>query len=267
MPRLRARPDALSPVRPHAGLQAVYRRRILALVGEMARSYEHWIRAQYRRTPPKMAMDALSSDEFVRLLKDMGARWSRRFNDAAPRLAKYFLQSVRTRSEADLQRILRDAGISVRFRMTPELRDIMKAEIAENVALIRSIQQQYHSQVEGMVMRSVVEGRDLSMLVRELRERYTITRKRAELIARDQNNKATSAIQRERQTSLGIEKGVWLHSHAGKEPRPTHLANHGKEFSVKDGWYDPDPRVRKNIWPGQLINCRCTWKPVVRGFS
>jgi uncharacterized protein with gpF-like domain len=74
-------------------------------------------------------------------------------------------------------------------------------------------------------------------------------------------------MNRARQEELGITEAVWLHSHAGKKPRPTHLANHGKRYNVAEGWFDPDPKVRKHIWPGELINCRCVSKSVVKGFS
>lgn len=257
----------LPAVRPNAGVRAAYHRRLKALIDEMGRSYAHWIRAQYRAVPPKMAMDALSSRELIKLMRELGARWSKRFNDAAPKLAQYFLQSVRRRSERQLMQILKDAGMTVKLTMTAALRDIMHAEVAENVALIKSIPEQFHTQVEGIVMRSVTAGRDLHQLTTDLQHQFGVTHRRAKFIALDQSNKATSAIQRERQTSVGLEDGLWMHSHAGKVPRPTHLANDRHTFSIRDGWHDPDPKVNRRIWPGQLINCRCTWRPIVKGFS
>jgi len=257
----------LPAVRPNSGITVAYRKKIVALVREMATSYEHWLKAQYRATPPRMAQDAVPAAELERAMRDMGKYWRKRFDTAAPNLAVFFARSARGQSERVLKQILRDAGLTVRMTMTPALKDILTATVAENVSLIKSIQTQYHSQVEGLVMRSVTAGRDLATLTRELRNRYGITEDRAKLISLDQNNKATSALQRERQTAVGLERGIWMHSHAGKEPRPTHLANDGKEFSISKGWFDPDPKVRKRIWPGELIRCRCTWRPIVEGFS
>jgi uncharacterized protein with gpF-like domain len=265
--RRRLAKGALPAVHPNAGIRAAYSRRLRALIAEMANSYEHWVRAQYRAKPPRMAMDATSASELQRLLRELGIRWEKRFEAAAPKLAEYFATSVRKRSEKRLQQILRDAGMTVKFKMTAELRDIMKAEIAENVGLIKSIPQQYHTQVEGLVMRSVSAGRDLSYLTKELKQRYGVTDRRARFIALDQNNKATAAIQRERQTALGIAEGIWMHSHAGKVLRRTHLANDRNRFSIAEGWHDPDPKVNRRIWPGELPNCRCTWRPIVAGFS
>lgn len=261
------KPRGLRPVRPNLGIEATYKRRLLTLIRDMAGSVEHWLCAAYRKTPPVMAQDATPAKELQDAVNKLSRQWQRRFDEAAPLLARYFSTAVMNRSDAVLRRILREAGISVRFQMSAAMRDVFEATVAENVSLIKSIPQQYLTEVEGMVQRSVAAGRDLRTLVRDLRSRYNITEKRARLIALDQNNKATSMLQKARQTELGLEEGVWLHSHAGKEPRPTHLANHGKKFSISAGWYDPDPRVRRRIMPGELINCRCTWRVVVKGFS
>lgn len=257
-------------LRPHhvnAGITVAYRKKIMRLVDEMQRSYVYWLKATYRADPPVMAQDAMPARELEKTLADLGVRWQKQFDAVAPELARFFAKSVSAQSDAVLKSILRKAGYSVKFSMTKALRDVMKAEIVENVGLIKSIPQQYHTQVQGMVMRSVQTGRDLAGLSKEMQKRYGITKRRADFIALDQNNKATSAIQRIRQTELGIEKGKWLHSHTGREPRPTHVANDGKTFSIAEGWYDPDPRVKRRIWPGELIRCRCTWKPIVKGFS
>lgn len=88
--------------------------------------------------------------------------------------------------------------------MTSQMNNALQATIAENVGLIRSIPEKYFTEVEGLVMRSVARGRDLSYLTDELQKRYGITRRRAAFIARDQNNKATSVVQSARQQALGI---------------------------------------------------------------
>ena len=221
----------------------------------MTRSYARWIIAQYRKNPPKLAQDAVPARELEREVRDLGKQWNKRFAEAAPRLARWFLQNAEDRSRKRLMKILRDGGFTVQFKMTPAMRDVAAAAVAENVSLIKSIGEQYHSQVEQLVMRSVTTGRDLSTLERELQARFGVTKRRAALIARDQNNKATAVFTRVRQEEAGIEQAIWLHSHGGKEPRPTHLENSGKSYKISEGWFDPDPKVRRFIHPGELINC------------
>jgi SPP1 gp7 family putative phage head morphogenesis protein len=257
----------LPAVHPNAGYEALLRRKLLDLIDEMAHSYFYWLRATYRAHKPVMAQDEIPARELERALNRLGKRWEKRFNEAAPELARYFATAIERRSSANLRQILRKGGITVRWQMTKLMRDAVEASIAENVGLIRSIPQQYHTQVQTAVMEAVKSGRQLDRLAKELRDRYQLTRKRAAFVARDQVNKMTAVTTRARQEEAGIEWAVWLHSHAGKKPRKTHLANSGQRYRIADGWLDPDPKVRKRIWPGQLPNCRCVSKSIVRGFS
>lgn len=207
------------------------------------------------------------SRRLLTVFRRLSARWQLRFDGAARELARYFSLTVARRSDAALARILRRGGFSVRFNLTPAIKDALDATTAENVGLIKSIPQQYLTQVEGMVMRSVAAGRDLSHLSQDLEKQFGITRRRAQLIARDQNNKATATVQRVRHAELGITEAIWLHSGGGKKPRPSHVkAGRDKvRYDIREGWYDPDEG--RHIFPGELINCRCVSRPVVPGFS
>jgi SPP1 gp7 family putative phage head morphogenesis protein len=258
----------LRPLRPNLGLEVAYRNKIEACLEAMHDSVLYWVRAAYRANEPEMAMDRPSpAIELRKAIRGLARRWTSNYAEMAPKLARWFATAACRRSDLALRKILKDGGIAVELRMTAGARDILQATIAANVALIRSIPSQYFTQIEGMVMRSVQTGRDVKQLTDELQAHYRVTRDRAVLIARDQNSKATSAIQEARRKELGIEEAIWMHSHGGKEPRRTHLANHGKRYSVADGWYDPDPRVRRRIHPGELINCRCVSRSVVPGFA
>lgn len=243
----------------------MYRRALNKLIDEMHNSIMYWVKAKYNANEPEIAMDATPAVQLRNIIAKLTRQWSKRWNEASKSLAEYFAEDVSARSDAQLKSILKKAGISVKFTMTPAQRDIIKATVNANVSLIKSIPQQYLTQVEGIVMRSVQTGRDLGQLSKDLQKRLGVTKSRAALISRDQNNKATSALQRARQQEIGITEAVWMHSHAGKEPRPTHLANNGKRYKIAEGWYDP--AEKKNIWPGELINCRCTSRSVLPDFA
>lgn len=263
--RRRRRRGEIDAVHPNAGTRALYRKRLDILIREMHRSVLHWVRTVYGENEPKMAMDATTvAQDLAQAMRDLSNIWLRRFDRGAAELAEWFSSDSAQRTDASLRAVLRRAGFTVRFTMTPAARDIIEATVAANVALIRSIPQQYLTQVEGMVMRSVQTGRDIGGLTREIEREYGVSRRRAALIARDQNNKATSAIQKARQVELGLTKGVWIHSGGGKEPRPKHVAASGQEFDLKKGMKVGD----KGQWvmPGEEINCRCVWRAVVPGF-
>ena len=265
--RLTKRDKVLRPVHPNAGINAEYRAKLDALIEAMTRSYAYFLKAQYRETPPRMAQDAAPAVEMRRELAKLGNQWETRFDEMAPRLARWFATKASRRSSDALKRILKEGGMSVEFKMSPAMRDVFEATVAENVSLIKSISSEYHTQIEGAVMRSVSAGRDLSTLAKDMQARYGVTKRRAALISRSQNNLATASMTRVRQQEVGITKCLWLHSHGGREPRKTHLANTGKPYDPAVGWFDSDPKVNRHIWPGELINCRCVSRPVIKGFS
>jgi uncharacterized protein with gpF-like domain len=264
--RLKKNEKVLRPVHPNAGIAALYRRKLQNLTEEMHRSFSYRLKAAYRANAPAIiAQDAVPAAELQAAINDLTRQWRRRFNDGAPGLAAWFAKVAWRRSDAALKKILRDAGISVEFQMSRAMRDILRATIEQNVGLIKSIPEQYLTQVTGSVMRSVTTGRDLGSLAKELQEHYGVTKRRAAFISLDQNNKASSAFNRVRQLEVGITRAIWMHSHAGKKPRPSHVKNDGKPYDVNRGWFDP--HEQKWIFPGELPRCRCTSRSIVKGFS
>lgn len=317
--KLRKDEKLMRPVRPNAGIEAEYRRKLYALIDDLTASVQRWITAAYRTAEPKMAQDdaldaphiagvnvggsrpwiatvdgeplrtskglpvrfateaaavraaklavgaLLPADELQLAMSDLGEYWLGRFDLASERMAKWFSRSTARRTDEQMRTILREGGFTVKFNPTPEHLDVLRASVHENVALIRSIPEQYLKNVEGMVMRSVQRGRDVGGLAKELQRQYGITKRRAALIARDQNSKATSAYQEARRKSLGITEAIWLHSHGGKTPRPTHVAMDGKRYKVAEGMYDPAEGRR--VFPGELISCRCVSRSIIPGLD
>ena len=275
------RPKTLAGVRANEGLEALYRKRLTSLVDDLHASLSYWLTAAYRQKPPEISDPTLPArspvlaqdlDVFIgmspamamrEVMRRLSKRWNRNFDKAAPKLAEWFAMAAQDRSDKQLAKILRDSGFSVRFRMTREQNDILQATIGEQVSLIKSIAQQHLSQVEILVLRSVAAGRDIGGLSKELKQRYQVTKRRADLIARTENNKATTNMTVARQLKLGITHGVWCHSAGGKEPRPTHVKAGADKvvFELAKGWFDPDEG--EYVLPRQLINCKCFWKPVL----
>jgi SPP1 gp7 family putative phage head morphogenesis protein len=264
-------------VHANAGTAARYRRALLSEIAEMVASVEFWLTAQRRSDPPVLAQDATipvkpyempdppgGEPPSVAMRGELGKiaeRWEKRFAEISEKVAASFVSNSFRGTDNAMRQALRDAGWSIEFTMTPAVRDAFEASLAENVGLIRSIPAQYLQQVEGIVMRSYAAGRDLQTMTREIKTLYPKAKNRAILIARDQSNKANAVVQRARQKELGISEAIWMHSHAGKEPRPTHVAMNGKSYKVEKGMYDS--AVKNWIFPGEEINCRCTGRSVL----
>lgn len=253
----------LKPIRPSAAVRSAYEKRLLRLVDEMHRSLIYFVGQNYRVQRRRMALDASPARELRAIMRKLSRRWLSRFDDVAPALAEYFAQSAGERVDAELKRILRDAGFAVRFKMTRAQNDALQATIGENVGLIKSIAEQHLKRVEGDVMRAVQDGRNLGQLTKDLQEGYGVTRRRAGFIAKTQNNMATATLTKTRQQELGVTKARWLHSAGGKHPRPEHVAFSGKTYDVAKGAF----LEGRWTWPGREINCRCVSVPIIPGFD
>lgn len=219
----------------------------------MTRSYDYWLTAAYRAAPPALAQDALPTSEIVKVLANLAKRWIKRFDDWAPKLAEIYASSQFKATDAAFRRALKDAGWSVEFKQSKAMRDALAAHTAENIALIKSIPQQFHGKVEQIVLRSYSAGHDLKTMSDNLAALYPAAENRAALIARDQTAKANGIAQRARQIDLGIKEAIWKHSHAGKKPRADHVEANGKRYNVAEGCYISG----EYIYPGEMINCRC----------
>ena len=253
----------LSAIHANRGIEQAYRRKLGELIAKMHGSVEYWIKAAYRKNPPRVAalvaQDASPADDMARVLAELAWRWIKRFDDSAPDIADAYLRGSYRASDSAMRQALKAAGWTVEFKMTAAMRDAFDAQLAENVGLIRSIPAQYLTQVEGVVMRGYSAGRDLHAMVTQLQALYPPAAHRAELIARDQCNKANAVVNRTRQMELGITDAIWHHSHAGKNPRPDHVAANGKQYKIAEGCLISGEFIQ----PGEEINCRCTSRAIL----
>lgn len=266
------KPQVLGAVRPNAGLEARYRRKLEQAIDAMARDTTQTVQAAWRaKPPPTIAQDETATARAdgksaamnLRVtMSQLTRKWIGRFDNMAEEMADYFSRASFERGTNQMRDILKRGGWTVPFKATPAVSNALQATIGEQVALIQSIPAEYMLDVQGAVMRSVTGGRDLASLTTELEQKHGIARRRAEFIARDQNNKATATITQARQVELGLE-AMWMHSRAGKTPRPSHVAADGKK-------YDPAKGMKidgEYIKPGELPNCRCFSKTIVPGFE
>lgn len=250
-------------VHPNEGVRAAYKRAMDDLIAEMANSFEYWLAAAYKANPPRMevAMDALPSKELGKKVSAIGKRWIKKFDDMATSIATKFAESGRKATDSSFQSALKDAGWAVNFQVTPVMRDAMNATITENIGLIKSIPQQYLTDVEGIVMRGFSQGRDLKTISDELQSKFGVTKRRAALIARDQSNKLTATVTQARRVELGLFEATWQHSGGGKDPRPSHVkaGKDKQKFDVREGCLIDG----KYILPGTEINCRCSSRTIL----
>ncbi len=257
-----AAPDiVLRPIHANAGVEAAYRKCLQALSRAMAADILNRMKRHYPRASKRMALD---DDPVVVLrvvLRRWGRIWTKRFDKMSAEIAEMFAKRSQADLDAAFRKRLREAGFTVRFQPTERMISAYRATAAENVGLIKSIPQQFLKDVESAVWRSAMKGGAMSELSKEIRAKYGVTYRRAAFIASDQSAKARTTFDNARRTELGIRTAKWRHSHAGKKPRPTHVAMDGQKYEIAKGMWDP--AVGKFVQPGELPRCRCTSKSII----
>lgn len=197
-------------------------------------------------------MDGIS--EWVGHAMDlMVGRWSKKLLDMAKNIANDMAKKTLYSYDKNLKRSLKAHGFTVDLQLTPYMKEVLQVEIAENVALIRSIGNQYLEKVQTHVWDSVLSGMDAHQLSQNLQHDFGVATRRANNIARDQLSKAHSSIERARRLEIGIDEAIWRHSGAGKKPRQSHKKANGHRYSIEKGMCIDGEWIH----PGTKINCRC----------
>ncbi len=134
----------------------------------------------------------------------------------------------------------------------------LKKWIEENVSLISSIPEDTLEKMKDIVYDGFTNGKTTTRIVKEMQRAYGVSRRRAELIARDQTAKLNGQIQKAQQQDAGITEYVW--STTGDERvRRSHQELNGKKFSWDD---PPENSDGRKCHPGQDFQCRCIGRPV-----
>ena len=252
-------------IHANRGVEAFYRVQLQKLLKSMNDSMVVHLEAAWKAAPPSIGFgqDASSATTLRKALSKWGDRWLAKYNRAATELAKKFASRAFSTTDNAMRKALADAGFTVPFKPSAASAEAYRGVIAENVALIKSIPQQYLKDVQTGVWQSAMRGGDLKTLTDEIKSKYGIAHRRAAFIARDQGNKAKATIENVRRQELGITEAVWQHSGGGKVPRPEHVAFSGKRYKLAKGAY----LEGKWVWPGTEPNCRCTSRAVIPGFE
>lgn len=261
-------PLRLRAIHANEGVRAAYRRELEALIEEQHVDVSTRILSAYRDRFPHIAKDDLSpisDSELNVVMEESLKQWRSKFEKVSGDIAKQFADECMTSVSSSFKNALREAGFSVKANMASYIKDELDRIVEDNVELINSIGEKYLEEVSDLVRESVEQGRNLSDLTDMLEERYGVSRSRAELIARDQNNKASANITRLQQKHFGITQARWIHTSASVHPREEHEAWNGEIYDIEEGMFSEEEQEQQ--WPGTAINCGCVCESIIPEFG
>lgn len=259
----------------NAGIEDWYYKSLKNAIQEMTDEYRReLVRAFSKRdVQAYYTADASPISIMKRTLRRLNTKWREVFAAFANTHATSFAKKGDDFAAFSSRHSLKKLGIDDPKDATQfALGEILKSSIAENVALITNIQQDFANDIEGTVYRSLASNNPDSgsqAVVEHLKTREGITDRRAKIIARDQNSKLYTNLNKVRMEANGVEKFRWKHSSAGKVPRHTHIDRERQDVGYGPGVFRLDspelwegPRNDQGL-PGEAINCRCRMIPII----
>lgn len=253
----------------NAGIEAWYKKRLAGLVTQMTTEVQKEVKRLFERLPVKpFATDESIGSQARILMNELTKKFENLFALESLTLADFMLERMLKASETNLKSSLRElsGGLSIKTSIVPaELRDVVKASIAENVSLIKSIPAQYFTNVTGDVMRSITSGAGMFDLLPQIKKYGMHTHRRAELLALDQTRKAYTSVNVARLNALGTTRFEWVHSAGGQTPRESHVKISGQVFTFANLEAEQAaldvPKQDRGL-PGYPIGCRCSMAPI-----
>lgn len=115
--------------------------------------------------------------------------------------------------------------------------------------------------VEKVLAQPLDQGVSVSEIRKELQREVGISKRRAQLIARDQTLKLQAQLTEARQKQVGIRRYVWTTSN-DERVREDHAALDGQVIE----WASPpivDRRTGRRAHAGEDFQCRCTADPIL----
>jgi SPP1 gp7 family putative phage head morphogenesis protein len=269
--RERKRPDPVGqgkPLTPSAPIRIWYQNQMWSVVKPMLEDYRTTIKAALE--DPEVARFYAMDDTSTilqRTLNALNKKWSDIFRGFAAQLSPKFVAKVDAQSKSSTWYSLSAAGVEQpRQAYTESVANTLQSSVDFNHTLITKIQEDVHEELYNSIMLSLTspnpEEQGMSGIQNALNKVGITSKKRVDLIARDQNSKVYTSLATERMRQNGVEYFEWMHSSAGKVPRQTHVDKDGMVFQVDDPRLWTGPKADQGP-PGWAINCRCRMKPLI----
>jgi SPP1 gp7 family putative phage head morphogenesis protein len=214
------------------------------------------------------ALGFLSSavDRAMKKLEDFN------INDYAQSVSKGFLSRLnRNNDDSTRKNLKNNMGVDLQTQIVHEdIDDALDMAIKNNVALIKSIKNDYISDIGAVLRKNVLEGGRSTNLITQIKDRGNVHVNQAKFIARDQTAKINADLTEIRSKALGSSTYTWSGSMDERE-RKTHKSMEGMLCK----WSDPTVYSDDNgvtwkkrsaigaveLHPGKDFQCRCVSIP------
>lgn len=265
------RKRSAKPRDPAEDVERFYRAQLKSLVRRLAKEIEEEVipvvkqeKAEYQADSAVYTRDAWA-DNIINAIRAIASRFGPggAFESQYERLAQRTVSMAESAStDAFLRSVNEAVGVDMSSMLDQEgMREYVQAASFQNAELIKSVPEEHLKRVETAVLGGVRGGDSPSRIARRIREATGVTRRRAELIARDQTSKLTSEITEKRQKQAGVKYFKWVTS---KDARvgDDHRRAAERDVGYGPGVYRWDRPPPEGV-PGNATRpaCRCVAVP------
>jgi SPP1 gp7 family putative phage head morphogenesis protein len=215
--------DLIKGVAPDGVLDAVQAEALRILLGRYAEAIEPWARATAGR-----------------MIAEIGIKERKAWADHARLMGRELRREI---MEAPTGRVMREA-------------------LAEQVKLIKSLPTEAAERVHRLTIEGIQNGTRASEIAREIMRSGEVTQSRANLIARTEVARTSSALTQARAEHAGSTTYIWRTAH-DSDVRPSHRKMEGAAIR----WDQPPTLDGLTGHAGMLPNCRCYAEPVFPDFE
>lgn len=198
------------PIKNPSDVERYYRTQLRSLVRAIRKEVDREVMPILSETKEEYTADSRPTmDSWIDRIKSALARIIDRFSsDAYESMYENVATTYVRRMDASVtgetvRSVERAVGVDIRPMMS-SMSDYIESSIAQNVALIKSIPDQYLKDVQTLVYQGTADGLTPSAIAKRLTEETDVSDRRAKMIARDQSAKITSQITQRRQEDAGI---------------------------------------------------------------
>ena len=261
----------LRAVKPSKQAEVYYRKQMLSLVDLM----QSLVITEIQNDTLN---DALFSRGVELLARQMDRALSKLealdINSIALMMARGFVNRLNRNNDNTFKANLRNnVGLDLKGSIEAEgLTDALKVIVSQNVALIKSVKDEYKENIGKLLRDNVLEGNRPTNLVTQIKDIGGVTKSRAKLIARTETAKINTDMTQLRSEALGAKTYVWSAS-MDERTRTSHAVLNGLTMRFDDDTvYSDDggltwkPRSKiggEQIKPGKIWNCRCAMLPII----
>ena len=199
-------------------------------------------------------------ERFARYVVDFGAE--EQYRDAGASTNEWSKRQWRNTIRQTLGVDIRDDYFS------GEIYDQLVHEwAAENVQKITSISDQALDQMQEVITKDFMQGKAPTSIASDIQGRYSVSRSKATMLARDQVGTLNAEITKTQQTTCGVRKYQWSSS-GDERVRACHAELDGRIISWDDPpemWYETKSGIvytGRHCHPGEDYECRCVALPV-----